>query len=205
MITIKQLMKRPSVLIVVLLFAAEPAFGQDENKPQVTVDEAVAILPGFTANPDFQKRIRDAKGIFIVPSLLKPGVGSGVLLSRIDGTRKWTYPAFYSMTTKISGLQADVERAELVLLIMTDKAMSTMSSGNFQPGSVTGKDVRHFSRSKGEFVSLKLESAVIAVLKEWNKKYYGRGVLTADILLENSVQVAGADDLRKLLSGTLPR
>ena len=201
----KQLMKHSGVLIMVLLFAIAPAFGQAANEPQSTVDEAVASLPGFTSNPDFQKHIKDAKGIFIVPSLMKADGGSGVLLSRIADTRKWTYPAFYSMDSDVSSLPAGVDSAELVLLIMTDRAMSAMLNGKFQPGSAKSADIQYFSRSKGEFVSLKLENAVIAVLNEWNKKYYGRGVLTADILIKNKVQVAGADRLRKLLASTLSR
>ena len=100
--TMKQLMKHSGVLIVVLLFSVAPAFGQAANKPQSTVDEAVASLPGFTSNPDFQKHIKDANGIFIVPSLMMADGGSGVLLSRITGTRKWTYPAFYSMDSEVS-------------------------------------------------------------------------------------------------------
>lgn len=203
--TIKQLMKHSGVLIVLLLSAAVPAFGLDANKPQSIVDQAVASLPGFTSGPDFQKAIKDAKGILIVPSLVKSGVGSGVLLSRIAGTRKWTYPAFYSMTSEVSGLSADVDSAEIVLLIMTDKAMNAISSGEFRPGSATGAEFQQFSRSKGTLLSLKLENTVIAVLKEWNKKYYGREVLTADILIKNNVQVAGADSLRKLVAGTLSR
>ena len=202
---IKWLMKSPFFLMLAMTFAVAPVYAQLEGKPQSLVDMSVSTLTNFTSNSGFQKYIKDARGVFIIPSLVKAGGGSGVLLSRVADTRKWTYPAFYHMDSGVSGLPADGNKAELVLLIMTDKAMSALLSGQYQPGPAAGADIQQFSRSNGVSVSLKLENTVIAVFNEWNKKYYGRGVLTEDVLIENKVQQAGADRLRKLLAGTLSR
>src|SRR6266481_70609 len=84
---------------------------------------------------DFQGKIpqsvlRSAKGIIIVPSLVKVGFiiggqgGDAVLLRRI-GTI-WTYPAFYSLGSPSIGLQAGISSAQIVLVLMTDRAVEAV-------------------------------------------------------------------------------
>ena len=218
------LLKWPGFLLAALSLAAMPLSGQAEDKPQDIVDGAVTTLNNFVADPNmtwFQKHIKDARGIFIVPSLVKAGFivggsgGSGVLLARIPDTpNKWSYPAFYTMGSGTFGLQAGIEKAEVVLLVMTEKGMDAMLSNKFQLGAdasvaagpvgagaqAATADVLQFSRSKGVFGGLTVEGAVIAPREKWNQAYYGKEVSPADILVRLVPQSAGADPLRKAVS-----
>jgi lipid-binding SYLF domain-containing protein len=57
-----------------------------------------------------------------------------------------------------------------------------------------------FSRSKGVYGGLNLEGSVIAVADNWNRNYYGSGVLPPDILLKETVHNPQADRLAAELS-----
>jgi hypothetical protein len=82
---------------------------------QQLVDKERATVEAFGTNPDMKAALRgdlkDPKGIFIVPQLLRGafvfgGRGeSGVLLVR-DEKRGWSQPAFYSLSSVSFGLQA---------------------------------------------------------------------------------------------------
>lgn len=218
-----KIVKWSGLFFAALAFAVMPVSGQADEKPQDIVDGAVTTLNNFSSDPNmtwFQKHIKDAKGVFIVPSLVKAGFvlggsgGSGVLLSRVDDTSKWSYPAFYTMGSGTFGLQAGVEKAEVVMLVMTEKGMSAMLGNKFQLGAdasvaagpvgvgaqAATADILQFSRSKGVFGGLTVEGAVIAVRDKWNHAYYGKEVLPVDILQKHTVQVAGADLLRKAVA-----
>ena len=219
-------LKWSGFIIAALAFAAAPVSGQAEDKPQDIVDGAVTTLNNFSSDPNmtwFQKHIKDARGVLIVPSLVKAGFilggsgGNGVLLAQIPDTNgKWSYPAFYTMGSGTFGLQAGVEKAEVVLLVMTEKGMNAMLSTKFQLGAdasvaagpvgagaqAATADILQFSRSKGVFGGLTVEGAVIAVRDQWNQAYYGKAVQPTDILVKHTVQSAGADPLRKVMFST---
>jgi lipid-binding SYLF domain-containing protein len=219
--SIKRLMKWPGFLVAALAIAAAPVSGQAEDKPQDIVDGAVTTLNNFSADPNmtwFQKHVKDASGIFIVPSLVKAGFilggsgGSGVLLAKVPDTPKWSFPAFYTMGSATFGLQAGVEKAEVVLLVMTEKGMNAMLGNKFQLGAdasvaagpvgagaqAATADILQFSRSKGVFGGLTVEGAVIAPRDKWNQAYYGMEVSPEDILVRHIPQSAGANSLRRV-------
>ena len=220
------LLKWSGFVIAALAFVAAPVSGQAEDKPQDIVDGAVTTLNNFSADPNmtwFQKHVKDAKGILIVPSLVKAGFilggsgGSGVLLAPVPDTGgKWSYPAFYTMGSGTFGLQAGVEQAEVVLLVMTEKGMNAMLVTKFQLGAdasvaagpvgagaqAATADILQFSRSKGVFGGLTVEGAVIAVRDKWNQAYYGKELQPTDILIKHTVQSAGADPLRRVMFST---
>jgi len=96
---------------------------------------------------DFQDKIpqsilRSAKGIIIVPSLVKVGFiiggqgGDAVLLRRIG--KVWTYPAFYSLGSPSIGLQAGISSAQIVLVLMTDRAVDAVRQERFRLGTEAG-------------------------------------------------------------------
>lgn len=221
--SIKFIMKWAGFMFAALSLAATPVTGQAEDKPQDIVNGAVATLNNFVADPDmtwFRKHVKDAKGIFIVPSLVKAGFvlggsgGSGVLMSRVPDTPKWSYPAFYTMGSATFGLQAGVEKAEVVLLVMTEKGMTAMLGNKFQLGAdasvaagpvgagaqAATTDILQFSRSKGLFGGLTVEGAVITPRDKWNQAYYGQETSPADILVRLVPQSAGADPLRRAVA-----
>src|SRR3546814_19782269 len=74
--------------------------------------------------------ISRAKGVFIVPQLLKASFiiggegGSGVLLAKTQ--TGWSEPAIYTMGAGSIGLQIGGEASEVMLLLMSDKAVEAI-------------------------------------------------------------------------------
>jgi lipid-binding SYLF domain-containing protein len=60
-------------------------------------------------------------------------------------------------------------------------------------------DVLAFGRSKGAFVGVAVDGAVVAPRYEWNTLYYGKDVLLGDILVNQTVTNPQADSLRMAL------
>jgi lipid-binding SYLF domain-containing protein len=60
-------------------------------------------------------------------------------------------------------------------------------------------DILAYGRSKGAFVGITIDGAVIAPRYEWNNSYYGKDVLLADILINQTVRNPQADNLRAVL------
>src|SRR3546814_2006726 len=89
---------------------------------------------------ELPKFIKAAKGILIVPQLVKGGFiigaegGSGVFLARgTDGS--WSPPAFYTLGAGSIGLQIGGEVKEVVFVMMSDKAVDAMLSSEFKLGA----------------------------------------------------------------------
>ena len=119
-------------MLVAGLFAlaTTPATAGDTAKQQVLVDKARITVNNFAADPDmawFRNHVKDAKGLLIVPGLLKGGFvwggsgGRGVLLVRDEKTSEWSEPAFYSMGSVSWGLQIGGKKSEVIMMVMTRK------------------------------------------------------------------------------------
>ncbi len=219
--------KKAFVSIIVAVFCvcltAQGLFAQDNAKAESLVRNAQTAFENFKADPDmgwFRSNVKNAKGVFIVPSLLKAGFiwggsgGSGVFLAHDQKTDKWSYPAFYTMGSGSFGFQAGVEKAEVVLMVMTQKGIDSMLSSSFKLGAgasiaagpvgagakVKTADIIAFSRTKGLFGGIALEGAVIKTRDKWNSAYYGKPVRSVDILIRRDVSNTHADGLRELVS-----
>lgn len=210
-----------SVLSVVCL--SSPMYAADDfSKPEELVSKSTAVFKSFMTDPNmewFKKNVNQAKGVFIVPQMLKGGFfiggsgGSGALLAQDFKTGKWSYPAFYTMGSVTLGLQIGAEASEIILMVMSDKGLQAMLSTEFKLGGdasvaagpvgagskVQTADILAFGRSKGAFVGLSIEGAVISPREKWNNQYYGKAVRPVDILVQQSVSNPGADPLRQAL------
>src|SRR5712691_8158935 len=164
--------------------------------------------------------VKDAKGILIIPQLLKAAFfvggsgGSGVLLARDEKTGDWSDPAFYTLGSGSFGLQFGAEASEVVLLAMTQGGVKAMLDSSFKLGAdasiavgpVGGRvegatanlsaDILSFARSKGAFAGVSLEGAVVAIRDELNSAYYGKEVQALDILVKRDVHNNHAAALR---------
>ena len=185
----------------------------------------------FANDPEmkwFRDHIKDAKGSLIVPKLLKAGFifggsgGTGVILRNnavnsvwtSEPIKQWSSPAFYTMGSVTWGLQIGAEKAEVVLLIMTEKVVDAMLSTKFQLGAdasvVAGPvgagtqaataDVLQFSRTKGVFGGLTLEGSEINPRENLNGAYYGKATSPLDILVKGTSSNAHANDLKSKLA-----
>ena len=217
------------LLIVAPLFlAAIPAKAAEAT----TADAADAQELVSKARPTFQSVVRDpnmawfrdhlkeAKGIFIVPQLLKGAFfvggsgGSGVFLVRDEKSGEWSEPAFFTLGSASFGLQFGAESSEVVLMVLTQRGVESMLTSTLKLGAdasvaigpVGGKvegatanlsaDIISFARSKGLFAGVSLDGAVIAERKDLNSAYYGKDVRVLDILVNRKVSNAQSAELR---------
>lgn len=94
-------------------------------------------------DPNFgaaRTQLKRARGIMIVPQLLKAGFviggegGFGVLLSR-DAQGRWSAPSFVSLAGASFGFQIGVESKEAMFIVMTDKGMNSLLSAQAKLGA----------------------------------------------------------------------
>ena len=214
-----------AALVAGLLFgAATPASADDRGDAIALVDKSTITVRNFVRDPDmtwFQANAHKAKGLLIVPSMIKGGFilggsgGSGVLVARGKAPEGWSDPAFYTVGSVTIGLQIGGEVSELVLIVMTQKGMDALLSNSFKLGgdvSVAAgpvgagakaqtADVIAFSRSKGAYGGINLEGAVIALRNDWNSAYYGRSVRPIEILVTREVSNPASANLQAELAG----
>lgn len=112
------------------------------------------------------------------------------------------------------GLQIGGESAEVIMMIRSQKALDTLYTTEFKLGgdtsvafgpmgvgakSVVTADIVSFAKSKGLFIGLNLEGAVVKVNADANKAYYGKEVSPLDIIVKNAVSNPGSAKLREEL------
>jgi len=162
--------------------------------------------------------LAQAKGIIIVPNLVKVGFiiggqgGDAVLLRRVG--KVWTYPAFYSLGSPSLGLQAGVSSAQIVLLLMTDRAVDAVRQERFRLGTEAGLaifmaggndgasnyhgDIIGWARAGGLYVGLTVNDSTLEQKAAMNAEYYDRPVPFDDIFMGRSCN-RNADALRAAL------
>ncbi len=219
---------RSVVLLAALLFAAVAGGSavRAESEAESLVTEARLTVDRLMADKDFfelPKFIANAKGIYIVPQLVKGGFiigaegGTGVFLARgTDGS--WSAPAFYTLGAGSLGLQIGGEVKETVFVLMSDKAVDAMLSSEFKLGadaSVTvgplgrgieasrstdfTSDIYAFSKSVGLFGGGALEGAKIFTRTSLNEAYYAPGATPKSIVIDRKYTNTHAESLRQLL------
>jgi len=211
-------------LILCCLFFSTASFAQAEDygKPQELVAKGTAVFKSFMQDPNmewFRNNVQNAKGIFIVPQMLRGGFiiggsgGSGLLVAQDRSSGEWSYPAFYTMGSVSLGLQIGADASEIILMVMTDKGINAMLSTEFKLGGDVAvaagpigasakaqtADILAFGRSKGLFGGVSIEGAVVAPRYKWNDVYYKTKASPVDILIKRTVQNKQAEALLKAL------
>lgn len=167
--------------------------------------------------------LRNARAVLIVPKLIKGGFvfgaegGDGVLLAH--ARRGWSPPAFFTLGSASFGLQIGLEQAELVMFIMSDRALRGIEAGKIKLGAGAGitvvtlgaageaatpvnlaGDIIVWSVAKGIYGGLTLNGSVIAPQDDTNAAFYGSRVSAYDIVSGRVRNPAGAR-LRANLAG----
>ncbi|WP_189042121.1 lipid-binding SYLF domain-containing protein [Aliidongia dinghuensis] len=204
---------------------ASAAFAASDQ--QDLVEHARITLDDLHKDKEFgngAELLRRAKGVLIVPSLIKGGFflggegGTGVLLTRGAG-REWSYPAFYTLASASFGLQIGGEEAELIVFALTDKGLQAFMRDEFKIGAQAGlavvtlgstaeasttsalnADLVVWSSSSGAYAGITLNGSIIKPRDSWNEAYYGHAVSPATIVNKRSVKNTGADSLRTTLA-----
>jgi lipid-binding SYLF domain-containing protein len=194
--------------------------GADQKvEAQGIVDKSAVVVKSFASDPNlewFRKKVKDAKALLVIPQNIKGAFivggagGSGALVVQDGQTGKWGYPAFYTLGSISIGLQAGGEASEVILMVLTDRGMESLLTSSFKLGAdatfavgpVGGgamaktADIVSYSRSKGAFVGMSLDGAVIKTKDKFNEAYYGKVVSPTDIIVRKSAINPEADGLR---------
>ena len=195
-----------AALLAVTAFGAPAARAQTSQ--QVTIDGARKVLADLRHDKAFGNAVqlmRQAKAVFIVPKLIKGGFifggegGDGVLMVQRRGG--WSAPAFYAIGAGSFGLQAGLEQAEMIMLIMTRKGLDGVLRDNFKIGAQAGisvvtlgsgvegaiggaslPDVVVWSSSTGLYGGLTVDGSVIKSEPNHDSEFYGRPLTSRDVL-----------------------
>ena len=153
--------------------------------------------------------LRHARAVMIVPNLVKGGFffggegGNGVLVRR-EGER-WSNPAFYTLASGSFGLQVGLEKAELVMFIMSQRALDGLQKSKFKLGAGAGLtvvtvganaqgatapnlsgDIIIWSATQGAYGGLTLEGSIVDPKRDWNEAFYGKPTPIGAILSDTA-------------------
>jgi len=112
------------------------------------------------------------------------------------------------------GFLVGAQASEIILKVMTEKGLDSLLSTSAKLGgdlsvaagpvgagtTVATSDILAFSRTKGVYAGVSLESSVVKPRDGWNEPYYGKPVRAVDILVRKNVENTDADKLRKTVA-----
>lgn len=212
---------------IACLLALVPVAARAQVEQQQVVDRAtlaVQDLLNDRTGRDAQYMLRRARAAMICPQVFRAGflfggLGGSCVLAARDAAGSWSSPAFYGLGGASFGLQAGVQDAEVMFLIMNegalravmdnqlklgaDAAVTFVDLGGGVEGATTtalSADIVGFSRARGLYAGISLGGSMMSQKSEWNQAYYGRPVGVQQVVLTMEVNNAGADPLRQLLS-----
>ncbi len=213
--------------LLILVLAACQTAPPRNVQAQALVDESKIAIEFFkTRNKDstafFLSTLRDARGILIFPDVFQAGAGVGgfggkgiMVVRKADGN--WGVPAFYDYGGANLGLQLGAQSTEIVLLMMTDRAVEAaieapsqigfdtqatfgqLSAGDVTNTTTKGANIVGFTKGSGVYAGTSLSGGTVTPKSEWNEAYYGQYFTPQEILVEGKANNPGADGLRQSL------
>jgi lipid-binding SYLF domain-containing protein len=226
----KKILKSIGFIAIISLLGAcatAPATTDEPLAQQLLVDNARIVSDRFIVDPNTQwarKHLTQAKGLLIIPDLYKGAWflggsgGRGVLMVRDLGSGEWVGPAFYNIGSVSFGFQFGGQVSEVVLMVMTQKGLERLYNTSVKIGGETSVavgpigagvqgamsslnvDYVSFARTKGAFIGLALDGAVVSENYGWNKAYYGRPVRPEDIFVAHGATNPKSDKLRSTVA-----
>jgi len=213
-------------LLLAAVLALLPLAARAQSDQQTRVDRATLTLQDLMsqANKDPKNLLGQARAVMICPRMFKAGFifgaegGGCVMLARAaNGT--WSYPAFYGMGSGSFGLQAGIQDAQSVMMILTEKGLDAVLDDQFKigagasvafaawgagvQGSTTGAfgaDIVAFTQTRGLFGGISLEGSMMGSQTDDNAAYYGQRYGARQIVIDMQARNPGADPLRELLT-----
>ncbi len=199
------------ICIFVFLFSAcasSPFNGPNPFEHTELLLDAEETIGGLIhASQIPQKLLGHTKAIVVFPNLLKAAmiagarVGKGVVIVRSPKTGKWNPPAFVKSRQASWGIQAGIQKAELVLLVMTNKGLKQLFKTQYDLGkgpqialgpvgktidlnlALSKNDIFAYSRIEGLFAGLSFEGTVIWSDRNANYEYYQQSVSNCNLLM----------------------
>jgi lipid-binding SYLF domain-containing protein len=154
----------------------------DRERVVAQIADAAAVLSAMPEIP--VERRRSARCVAVVPSLVRGGFliagrhGEGVVSCRTPSG--WSAPAFIGVSGGGAGVQIGIEASDVVMLVMSDRAMTQFFRSNFALGAdasasagpagqarqaATDPDMKaevlSYARSRGLYAGAELSGAVV--------------------------------------------
>jgi lipid-binding SYLF domain-containing protein len=198
-----------------------------DSTEQILVDRASITLDDFLNDSSMtylKNNLKYAKGVLIMPSFFKAAFwiggsgGRGILMVRDPRTNQWSGPVFYTIGGGSLGLQFGVSSSEVIMIVMTQPGLEALYATNFKLGgnvSVAAgpvgigaegatapnlsADFVSFARSKGVFIGIALDGAIIAVSNEYNQSYYGERIRPIDVISQKTIPNPKSSSIRSQL------
>jgi lipid-binding SYLF domain-containing protein len=188
------------------------------SSPVTATDEASKVRDAIEVMNDIMaileksippSLLNNAYAVAVIPNVIKGGFvfggryGWGVLVVKTK-QRKWSAPAFLSITAGSVGYQIGLESIDVVLVFKSKKSVDRITKGKFTLGAdasiaagpvgraaSAGTDLRleaeiySYSRSRGLFAGVSLEGSALQIKDESNRLFYNKEVISAVDIFEN--------------------
>lgn len=199
-----------AIMVPVLFLIATPASARLTPKLEAKVAEATTVVDELVAMRDAEipaDLLSDATCIISIPDLTKGAIGVGGrygkgLASCRRANGSWGPPAFVEVGGASIGLQIGGERTDMLLVVRGQDSAKWLLKDKFTLGadaSVAGGPygrtasastdaalraaILSYSRSRGAFIGVALDGAVLKQDRTDNRKLYGRAVTAREILM----------------------
>jgi lipid-binding SYLF domain-containing protein len=211
-------MRIVAVAVTAALLCVYPKLSAaEDNKWTRLVEECGKVMEDAQAMPDQRipdDLLRGCMGIAVFPSTISGGAGfggkygQGIIMVRDEKGGKWSPPAVFNLAGASLGFQIGVQATDFVLLIMNRRSVDGILQGKFKLGAdanvaagpvgrsaEASTDIQmkggilSYSRSRGLFVGIKLEGAVLTTNDDGNEGLYGKGLSAEDILVEKKAKM----------------
>lgn len=220
-----KIVKFGAVVATALALSLSGASAADTKDQSILIDQAEQTVKHLRDDPAFgpaKNMLGEARAIMIIPNLVKGGFifgaegGRGVLLARAGD--RWSAPAFYTMGSASFGFQAGLQKAEIAMIVMSDRALKAIQDGDVKLGAGGGLTVATLSAgaeaatasnlsgdlilwtsATGLYGGLTLNGSVIHADSEANEAFYGKPV-SVDAIMAGQVSNRESDQLRADLS-----
>ncbi len=214
-----------SLLILVVCPVEDAvAIGDQDAKMREVIDvlQAIRRIPENSIPPAL---LRNARGIAIIPSVVKVGLviggryGKGVVsVRKADGG--WSNPLFLSVSGGSIGWQIGAQSTDVILVFKSRKSIDDILTGKFTLGADASiaagpvgrkasaatdikmkSEIYSYSRSRGLFAGITLDGARLKIEHKDNASYYRNRSLrpTQVISGEGITPPASAHRLRDIL------
>lgn len=207
--------------------ALGPRDARAQAEEQSLVDRATLSLTEVFDIGDLSSDARSllgrARAAMVCPRVIRGGFviagqgGDCVLVAR-DGGGSWSSPAFYTMGGASVGFQVGVQDAQVVMLIMNDKALDAVLDSQFRVGAdagvalgtlgrgiagsttaAVGADIVTIARARGLFAGVSLDGNVLSARSGAMRAYFGRDVSPRQVVVGMEAHNPAADPLRAAL------
>ena len=221
------MLKRLLIVTALTVFVTLPALASDREDDVNRTQRSAQVFREIMNTPDQgipQELLESVKCIAIIPGDVKfafifgGNYGRGLATCRTG--HGWSAPMFVAIEGGSVGYQIGGSSTDIVMLFMNDHALKSLLSDKFKLGAdasvaagpvgrnaAAGTDLKlnaeilSYSRSKGVFIGVSLNGAVVQADKSGDKAMYGDDVNRHEILDGKVAVPASAQALVHELGG----